>query len=165
MDTSENLLNPVQLKSLEEKSSEGVKILGMGFVISEDLAKTWIEINPNQKEILKKFMNGDDLVNDPLQLPSRLVIDFWDRTEDECIKMYSESYNYIHDTVKPIRMKDNRESYRKYWWQFAEKRKSFRSKILNSKYLLATNNNSRHYSISIINKDFICSHSLTLFSI
>lgn len=161
LDDNQTVINPQRLERNRDFSSEGVKLLGKGFILSVEEAESLLILNPNNSKVIRPLMNGDDLVEDAFQRPSRFVIDFSDWSESKCQNEFPECYQIVLEKVKPIRMKDNRESYRTYWWQFAEKRMAFQKLKVASVCLLGINNNSRHYSVSIINKQFVCTHSLT----
>ena len=44
---------------------EGVKFLGEGFLLTHEEAKTFIDVNPQNKEVIFKLINGDDLNGQP----------------------------------------------------------------------------------------------------
>jgi hypothetical protein len=50
------------------------------------------------------------------------VINFGDLSEEECRRGWPELMEIVERKVKPGRLENNRENYRRYWWQFAEKR-------------------------------------------
>jgi hypothetical protein len=128
LDDAEISGNPYPLIQNADKSFQGSIVLGKGFVLEPWEAERLIKKNPKNKEVLFPYLNGEDLNTNPDQSPSRWVINFFDWPEEKCRKEYPECFEIVERLVKPVRLIDNRESYRKYWWQYAEKRlKLYRS--------------------------------------
>lgn len=76
---------PYRLKANEDKSFQGSIVLGLGFVLQPEEARTLIEKDPRNEEVLFPYLNGQDLNSRPDQSPSRWVINFFDwplRRED-----------------------------------------------------------------------------------
>lgn len=69
---------PQRLKANEDKSFQGSVVLGMGFVLTLDEAAALIARNPNNRDCLFPYLNGEDLNSRPDQSPSRWVINFHD---------------------------------------------------------------------------------------
>src|SRR5699024_4906395 len=74
------------------------------------------------------YLNGEDLNSRPDCSPSRWVIDFYDRSQDEAAK-YELPYERLTSTVYPERQKVKRKALRERWWQYAEKRPGMRRAI------------------------------------
>ncbi len=106
----------------------GCYVLGMGFVIEESEAQEWIAADARNAEVLFPYLNGEDLNSNPDASPSRWVIDFNDRPEEEA-RSYATPFQRLLERVKDERMKNNRKVYRDYWWQYAEKRPAMRKAI------------------------------------
>jgi hypothetical protein len=122
-------IDPLPLAENAGISFQGCIVLGMGFVIDDPKnAEAWIEADQKNFEILFPYLNGEDLNSHPDASPSRWVIDFNARTEDDA-KLYFLPYERVLDQVRPERAKNNRKVYREYWWQFGEKRPAMRKAI------------------------------------
>lgn len=135
LDDQEDLGSPYQLKQNQGKSFQGSIVLGQGFVLTPQEAQDLIDQNPINKEVLFPYLNGQDLNNRVDQSPSRWVINFFDKSEEDA-KNYSNCYKIIEEKVKPERTrwkKDNqgndiigqyklRKPLPQRWWQYADKR-------------------------------------------
>lgn len=77
LDDAETLGNPFPLKQNENKSFQGSIVLGKGFVLEPHAAQALIQKNPDNKDVLFPYLNGDDLNNNPDQSASRWVINFF----------------------------------------------------------------------------------------
>lgn len=113
------------------KSFQGPIPLGMGFTFDDTdtsgtassicTMRAIIKNDPRNADRIFPYIGGDELLNHPTQEHHRYIINFGDMSEDEA-QTYPELFEIVTRHVKPHRITDNRESYRKYWWQFAEKR-------------------------------------------
>ncbi|MGA9623329.1 MAG: hypothetical protein WBQ65_02575 [Bryobacteraceae bacterium] len=86
-------------------------------------------MNPNGRpnsDVVKPYVNAEDLVNRP---SDAWIIDFGcDMPQDEAA-FYQAPFEYALSVVLPERQKNRRESYRNYWWRFAEPRPAMRMKL------------------------------------
>lgn len=135
-----------------QKSFMGSTLLGMGFTLTPNEAKSIIKQDIRYSEVLFPFLSGENLYNSPNQLPERWVINFsnmplkraalseWEKAsfEEKQILIrngivepnYSDrvAYDYpicieiVERLVMPERLKANRDAYREKWWHYAEKR-------------------------------------------
>lgn len=106
----------------------GCYVLGMGFVLDPEEPRAWIEADPKNAEVLFPYLNGEDLNSRPDCTPSRWVIDFNDRSEEEA-KKYLLPYARVFERVRDERQKVNRKALRDRWWQYAEKRPGMRMAV------------------------------------
>ena len=96
----------------------GCYVLGMGFVVEPDEAQEWIAADARNAEVLFPYLNGEDLNSRPDNSPSRWVIDFGTREQDEAAT-YPLPYERVLTMVKPERAKLKITHRRDYWWRFA----------------------------------------------
>jgi hypothetical protein len=92
-----------------------------GIANSTETMRNLIAKDSRNAERIFPYIGGDEVLNHPEQKHHRFIISFGDLTEDEARK-WPDLFEIVEERVKPVRIEDNRESYRKYWWQFAEKR-------------------------------------------
>ena len=107
---------------------KGSMVYGMGFVLDPDEAQEWIAADARNAEVLFPFLNGEDLNSRPDCSPSRWVIDFNERTEEQAAA-YTLPYARALERVKPERMKNNRAVRRERWWQYGENAPGLRKAI------------------------------------
>ena len=176
LDDAESLGNPFVLKYNEGKSFQGSIVLGKGFVLEPNEAKALIEKNPQNKNVLFPYLNGDDLNNNPDQSPSRWVINFFDWTEEKA-KKYSDCYEIIEELVKPERQRwakngEGNEIIGEYalrkplpekWWIYADKRPALYESIKNLPHVLVVAKTTKYGSYHFAPKDIIYTQDLTVF--
>lgn len=69
---------PFRLEENAGKSFQGSVVLGMGFVLEPERAAELIAQKPKNANVLRPYLNGEDLNSRPDQSPSRWVINFHD---------------------------------------------------------------------------------------
>ena len=132
--------DPEALEDNGGTSFQGPIPLGMGFTFddsdSKGIASTIADMeeliarNPKNAERIFPYIGGEEVLNHPRQEHRRYIISFGDLSEIAA-QEWPDLYRIVEERVKPVRLKDNRESYRKYWWQFAEKRGELSSLLAN----------------------------------
>ena len=126
----------------------GVTLGGQGFVISEEQAFDFgLGRRLGLESFIKPFLNGRDLNQ---KSRGSMVIDLFNLQSDDVRKKYPEIYQHLLLTVKPSRDTNNRESYRRYWWIFAEPRKELRPAIANLDRYIGTARTAKHRIFSFL---------------
>jgi hypothetical protein len=138
--------DPKQLAANAGKSFVGSYLLGMGFTFDDSgptdddtpgipspiaTMERLIGENPKNAEVIFPYIGGEEVNSSPTHAHHRYVINFGGRSEGECRRDWADLMAIVERKVKPDRMKNNREGYKRYWWQYAEKRSEL-SEILSS---------------------------------
>lgn len=106
----------------------GCYVLGKGFILDPEEAQAWIAEDPRNAEVLFPYLNGEDLNSRPDCSPSRWVIDFNERTEQDSMS-YERAYQRVVERVREERQTKNIRAYRDYWWRFGATRPRMRRAI------------------------------------
>lgn len=112
---------------------------GGAFDIAEVVATDLI-LSPNphgrpNSDILFPWVNGLDVTRRPRQM---WIIDFGIGMDEMDAARYEKPFAYIQAKVKPERELNNRESYRRLWWQQVEARPALRAALAPLPRFLAT---------------------------
>ncbi len=135
-----NELNLTLAKPLRENL--GVCFMGASkkgpFDIPGDLARHWLTLpNPHGRsnaEVLRPLWNGIDLTRRERDV---WIIDFGTGMTEEEAALYEAPFDYVVKEVKPIRSKNNRDAYRRFWWRHAEARPGMRTSLSGlSRYII-----------------------------
>ncbi|NUL26974.1 Eco57I restriction-modification methylase domain-containing protein [Streptomyces lunaelactis] len=142
---------------------EGCKPYGAGFVIAASEAAEWIDSDPRNRDVLFPFLNGEDLNSRPDSSPSRWVIDFNDRPEEQA-QEYGLPYARLLETVKPERAKKSKAVREAPWWLFWRSRKAMRSAISDLDEVLVIAITSKSVMPIRVPSDQVFSNTLGVFA-
>ncbi|WP_447729882.1 class I SAM-dependent DNA methyltransferase [Pseudoxanthomonas suwonensis] len=118
-------------------ASRGVTLVGKGFVIRPEQTQNVIDAGAH----LKRFVTGRALAQSSEDMS---VLDFFGLDEQELRRRSPAAYQWLFDRVRPERLQNNRESYRKQWWVFAEPRSRFRKASANLRRIILTPRTAKH---------------------
>jgi len=151
----------IALKANEQMSCEGVKLHGMGFVISIEKAKSLgLGKIAGLEEYIRPYLNGRDLASESR---GAMVIDLFGLTADETRERFPEVYQHVLTTVKPERDANNRATYRDNWWIFGEPRREFRPALSGLPRYIATIKTSKHRVFQFLDSAVIPDSKLIAF--
>ena len=111
-----------------ELSFIGVQPTGIGFIVSNEQVVSWIKLDNKNKDVLKLFSMGGNLVDNPNGEPDRWIIDF-DSLSLEDSQEYSVPFDHIKKFVKPDRDGNRDPHARNHWWRFLRHRPKMRVAI------------------------------------
>lgn len=99
---------------------------GGAFDIPDEVARRWLaQPNPDGQDnadVVRPWVNGMDLTRRPRGM---WVVDFALRSEAEA-SGYLAPFEYVQEKVRPVRLKNKRETYQRLWWLHAEPRPAMR---------------------------------------
>jgi hypothetical protein len=101
-------------------SYEGTKPYGTGFFLSEEEAAAMLAVDAANRDVIKPFLNGEDLNQRPDASNSRFIIDFGDRSADDAAG-YGAPFAWIEARVKPERATKDASRYPTLvheWWKY-----------------------------------------------
>ena len=173
--------DPKQLVANAGKSFVGSYVLGMGFTFDDSgpadddtpgipsplaTMERLIAENPKNAKVIFPFIGGEEVNSSPTHAHHRYVINFGERSEEECRREWPELMGIVERKVKPERTKNNRESYSRFWWQYAEKRGELAKAISAlDKVIVAGAAATTHLSFPILDATQVFSHKLIVFPI
>ncbi|MGA5325306.1 Eco57I restriction-modification methylase domain-containing protein [Streptomyces griseoincarnatus] len=109
-------------------SFQGAIVLGLGFTMSEEEARSWILEDDNYRDVLFPYLNGQDINNHPEHRTNRWVVNFHDWTLERA-KWYGKAFEKIELEVKPERQRRDssgnfvlRKPLPQRYWHYADKR-------------------------------------------
>jgi hypothetical protein len=115
--------DPKQLAANAGKSFQGSIVLGMGFTFDDSgpadeetpgipspiaTMERLIAENPKNSEVIYPYIGGEEINESPNHSYHRYVIDFRDRSEDECRGTWPELMSLLEAKVKPERQEKSR---------------------------------------------------------
>jgi hypothetical protein len=148
LDEADNTGTPFPLSLNDGKSFQGSIVLGMGFVLEPSEAERLINLNPKNKEVIFPYLNGEDLNSNPLQNPTRMVINFFDWSRDRA-SSYSEPFNLLEEKVKPERWKKAEDEKYPFWFHWRPRNEMYRA-INNQSRVLVSCRVSKYVNQSFV---------------
>jgi hypothetical protein len=162
--------DPRKLTANEGKSFVGSILLGMGFTFDDNnpnataIAKMHqlIEKEPRNHERIFPYIGGEEINSTPTHAHDRYVINFGEMSEEEARK-WPDLMEIVEQKVKPERMKNNREGYKRYWWQYGEKRVDLFRAIEGLDRILARSLTSKHFCFTFLQYGYVYDQTLIVF--
>jgi Eco57I restriction-modification methylase/MmeI, target recognition domain len=142
----------------------GSYVLGTGFVLTPEERDTLVRSNAANAKLILPYINGQELNTKPSQDPDRFIINFGDMPFEQAGR-WPDLLSILRERVKPERDRNNRETYRKYWWQYAEKRSELMSLLPGRKRCLVTALSGKHRCFSFQPTDRVLDQTLIVFLI
>lgn len=130
------------LMSNELIASQGVKLHGQGFLLTQNEAQTFgYPDRVGLGTLIRPFSNGMDIAR---VHRARLVIDVDDRNIDDIKKRFPDVYQWIYDKVKPERDQNNEAWRRENWYRFGRTYEFLRNSISDIERHIVTVRTSRY---------------------
>lgn len=79
-------------------------------------------------DVIRPYVNGDDITEEPSQQARRFVIDFAFRSLEKA-ERYPEAMRIVRERVKPEREKNRDRGFREFWWRFGRPRGEMRDAL------------------------------------
>lgn len=114
-----------KIRSMEKRKSDGFKLMGEGFVLSEPEMREVYAQDADADKIIRPYFGGDDIVELPCLKPYRWVIDFEDKTEKEALQ-WPFAFNRVVQLVKPFRDGQTGQIHQDCFWKFWDMRPKLR---------------------------------------
>jgi type I restriction-modification system DNA methylase subunit len=167
--------DPKQLVANAGKSFQGSIVLGMGFTFDDSgpadddtpgipspiaTMERLIAENPKNAEVIFPYIGGEEVNSSPTHAHHRYVINFGERSEEECRHEWPELMAIVERKVKGTRGSHSTAP----WWQFERLRGEMYAAISGREKILATALTSQFISCSQVPATQAFSHSLGIFS-
>jgi hypothetical protein len=172
---------PSRLRANTKRSFKGSDVLGIGFAIGEDEAKSLTSKAAKNGEALFQFLNGDDVNSRPDQSPSRFIVNFheWPLERGAAGKSYHgpvaadfpDLLAIVEERVKPDRQKrkpDGSFSLRsplpQKWWVYNCPREELYATIEPLRFVIVGVCHTKYWTVSLYPTKIVFSHALVIFA-
>lgn len=151
---------PNSLKRNEKQCYQGSLVRSMGFIITSGVAHELLAEDSRNADVVKPYLNGDDLNSNYDQIPSRWAISFANWTLERALT-YIGPMSVVQEYVYPERMgsKKGREEYNKMWWQFWRPRIELYRKVASLNRVLVTALTSKYLLFTFVDANWIYAHA------
>ena len=118
-----------KLSANKGRCFQGPIPVGNGFIISATEAQALLaRTDVNYREVVRPYLTGEDITDEPRQAPRRWIIDFAQKPLEAAAK-YPEALAIVRQKVKPERETNRRKARRDRWWLFGEQAVGMRRAI------------------------------------
>jgi N-6 DNA Methylase len=170
--------SPHRLRANKNKAFQGTIILGMGFTFDDKASsrevtssleemKQIIERNNNNTEVIKPYIGGEEINNDPSHAHRRYVIDFDDLSAEAASQRWPELWHIVERRVRPERQAARNQKYERMyheWWKFWNPRYGLYEAVKPLCHVLAITRHSPQFSIARLPARQIFADSLVVFA-
>lgn len=171
---------PHRLKKNVEKSFNGVKVYGDGFVLKPEEASALIRKDARNKTVLFPYVTTKDINSHPTHQHSAWAIRFfdWPLTRESALSGYKghvasdfpDCLAIVESRVKPERTRRDekgefvvRDPMPQLWWIYGEKRPGLYAAISKLNHVLAVGTQATKYvAFAVLDKEMVFSHSLSI---
>jgi hypothetical protein len=166
---------PIALRANFNKSFFGVKISGDGFLFEEDTPGSSIfsGLNdiilkePGSKAIIAPYVGAEQLNNQPVFQPVRMVINFGEMSLYDASK-HRTLFERVENLVKPERIKLDPAVYKRRateWWKFSDPCLALQKALIGLPRVLVTNcSAAKHLLFAFLPPGLVYSNSLYVFA-
>lgn len=154
--------DPRPLEANSGYSFVGTYVLGMGFTLTPERRNELVAKDPRNAERIFPYIGGQEINTHPTQAFDRYVISFGEMSLEEA-QRWPDLLQIVEELVKPERLKNNREGYRRYWWKFGEYRPGLYNALAPLDRCLVISAVSKHVVFTFQPTNRILSHRLIVF--
>jgi hypothetical protein len=152
-----------QLRANERLSYRGVQLIGSGFIITPDKAKSLgLGTYPRLDAHIRTYRNGKDVTDEARGV---MAIDLLGLGEREVRERFPAVYQHVLTCVKPERDQNKRESYRRLWWVFGEPRKDLRPALTGLSRFIASPATAKHRFFVFLSEEVLPDDALITFAL
>ena len=156
---------PQKLAANRSICHQGVIPQGKGFFVSQDEYAELVSRDASSIDVLKPFLDGHDITDDPHLSPSRYVIDFGERTEGEAAR-FRAVFDYATARIKPERMQKDARKYPRMvneWWKHWNPRLLMRSLLSEISECLVIVGHAKYVVPVRVSSSYVPSSALRVF--
>ena len=168
--------DPARLAANAGKSFQGSIVLGMGFTFDDTDRKgvassladmhRLIEANPHNREVIFPYIGGEEVNTSPTHLHQRYVINFGERSETECRRLWPALMAAVEDRVKPIRIVKDATKYPRMvheWWKYWNPRPELHVAVAGLDRVLTLSRVGQHGALAFLPTRMVYADSLIIF--
>jgi hypothetical protein len=120
------LVTSTRLEANRGRAFQGPIPAGSFYLSKEEADELLERGDASYAEVVRPYLIGDDITDDPGQAPRRYVIDFEFRSLEEAMN-YPSALEIVRERVKPERDRNRDRGFRENWWRFGRPRGAMRT--------------------------------------
>jgi hypothetical protein len=164
LDSDDSSFKAFRLGSNLRLVYRGSTISGEGFVLSPEEVSKLAQADPKSHEVIKPFLTGQDINQDPFQRSDRFVIDLGDRTEPEA-RAYFACWDHLFKSVRLQRLGNKIPSRERLWWQFIGRQEALYARISDFARVLGCGQVSKYWCASWLDSGQVFADKVVVFAL
>ena len=170
--------DPLRLCSNNNRSFQGSIVLGMGFTFDDQTRNTSanslqrmddiVARFPSSMEVIYPYIGGEEVNTTPTHRTRRYVINFEERSEEECKTKWPTLYKIVEERVKPDRVNKDSKKYPRMvneWWKFWNPRTELQRAIMRLERVIVTNCGAApHLAFTFLPSTYVYANTLAVVS-
>lgn len=160
LEEGESLGEPYELAMTGKLCFRGSDVNGAGFFLTPNEAIPLL-LEPESKTILRQFINAEEINTSPNQEPSRWVINFGERSQEEA-QRFPKLFAIIEERVKPERAKNNNKKRREVWWLFDRPKTELYEAICDLPETLISASHTKYVAFVLGRTNLVYSHGVNV---
>lgn len=165
--------DPARLAANAGKSFQGSIVLGMGFTFDDKDTKgaaspiaemkRLTDQNLRNQEVIYPYIGGQEVNTSPTHAHHRYVINFGERSEEECRRAWPELMAIVEAKVKPERETKAKDVAAWPWWRFWRTREDLQTAIAGLERVLVIARVGQHAAFAFLPAGSVFSEALIVF--
>jgi len=164
LDSDASSFSLFRLKANHGLVFRGSTISGEGFIINQEDKAALTAIDPKSENVIKPFLTGQDINQEPTQRSSRFAIDLGARSEHEAMT-YSACWDHLYRTVRLQRVGNKIASREQFWWQFIGRQESLYATIDKFPRVLGCGQVSKYWCVSWLDPGQVFADKVVIFAL
>ena len=154
---------PLDISENSSKVFQGTIFLGDGFLLTHAEAGAFIEADSRNGEVIQQIINGQELNNQPNQLPGRSIINFRD-LDERSAREFPGPFGVVERKVKPERLQQADAGGREYWWRFLRPRLEMRARMQGTSRCFAAAATTKYLNFSAAPTNQVFANTIYVFT-
>ena len=125
-----------------------------------------IKTNPHNREAIFPYIGGEEVTTSPTHTHHRYVINFGERSETECRRLWPHLMAIVEDRVRPTRIVKDATKYPRMvqeWWKYWNSRPELHAAIAGLERVLAVSRVGKHASLAFLPSRMTYADSVIIF--
>jgi hypothetical protein len=132
-----NTVPPGRLRANSGQSFQGCILATQAFIVDRGTIQQLVNNDPTSLDVIRPYLSGVDVTDDPKQTARRHVLDFRDWPEERA-RAHAACWKYAEGAIRPkvLEKKKSYVSWHSRWWQFWNLRPGLRAAIADLKKVI-----------------------------
>lgn len=164
LDADEGEFKPDVLPSNDDVVFRGPTVGGEGFILNEAERHDLILRDPRSEQVIRRFITGDDVNQDPHSEAQRYAIDLG-VMEESAARTFAACWDRLHGSVRLQRRGNKITQREKYWWRYIGRQEKLYAAIAGHDRALACAEVSRYWCVTWLAADQVFAGKVVVFAL